>query len=167
MSKQRSIQTFTDSVDNETTTDACPLCDTSTDLEYHHWDYDKNIGIHLCRECHNCIHEGNHGRVSIQQNKAEYYGGDHWHERAVTQLIIRDLEFDGVRKTGITPGVYNPYAKGEKEKFKRWAMKSWREYKDRIENIYNLPPDWTETADAGWFDPYPSHFIVALQQGRI
>jgi hypothetical protein len=162
MSKQKSIQAFTTSVDNEIKTDACPLCGVSEDLDYHHWDYERNIGVCLCRECHNYIHGGDHGRVSIQQNRVEYYGGDHWHETAITQLIVRDLEFGGLRKTGITPGKYNS---ARAEGYEQWALKSWREYKDRIEELYNLPPDWTETADGTWFKSYPQQFTMALQYG--
>ena len=148
-------------------TENCPLCDDEADLEFHHWDYDKNVGVMLCRECHNYIHEGEGGRVAVQQNRAEHYGGDHWHERAILQLIVRDLKHGGIEEAGVSAGEYTPHRQSEKETYNRWAIRSWSDYKERLEDIYNLPSDWTETADAPWFDPWPSHFTVALQHGRI
>jgi hypothetical protein len=39
----------------------CPACGTissEAELDFHHWDYDDDIGCQLCRECHTYIHGG-------------------------------------------------------------------------------------------------------------
>lgn len=148
----------------------CSLCENSRDLEFHHWDYEDDVGVELCRECHNYIHGGDEGRVSIQQNRVEYRGGNHWHELALRQLITRDLKCGGIRDAGIEPGQYNPHRSSEKEQWKSWAKKSWSRYKQHLEEKYNLPEYWSETASGPCgpsFDPYPAVFRVALRQGRI
>jgi len=144
----------------------CPLCRNSRhNLDFHHWDYDKGIGVEICRDCHNRIHEGEEGRVSIQQNRAEYYGGDHWHERAVLQLIISDLRAGGIKQAGVEVGKINPYS-GD-GCWEEYASHSWETYSEFIEQRYNLPDGWRDTADAPWFNPWPSHFVVALNHGEI
>jgi len=39
---------------------ACALCEqwsrSGESLDFHHWDYDKNDGILVCRACHDSIH---------------------------------------------------------------------------------------------------------------
>lgn len=71
----------------------CPLCRRDdVSLEFHHWDYDEDIGVEICRDCHNAIHGGEEGRVAIQQNRAESYGVDHWHVEAIDRLVQRDIE---------------------------------------------------------------------------
>jgi hypothetical protein len=70
----------------------CPLCRSDATLEFHHWDYDRDIGIELCRDCHNAVHGGADGRVAIQQNRAEYYGAENWHVPAIGNLAERDIK---------------------------------------------------------------------------
>jgi hypothetical protein len=36
----------------------CPLCLKNPVKLFHHWDYEKNIGVGLCEECHVYIHNG-------------------------------------------------------------------------------------------------------------
>lgn len=39
----------------------CAICETFTanadeNFDFHHWDYEKNIGVFLCRDCHEQVH---------------------------------------------------------------------------------------------------------------
>lgn len=61
----------------------CAVCETFQRLDFHHWDYDRDIGIHICRECHTDIHDGKRAR---DQTKDAVGGGD-WRTRAGMNLI--------------------------------------------------------------------------------
>jgi hypothetical protein len=143
----------------------CPLCEEfHLSLEFHHWDYDADIGIEVCRECHNAIHGGADGRVSVQQNRVEYYGGDHWHEAAVRNLIERDLRFGGIGEIDVEVGKFRPLT--EPDDWQQYLSDSWGKYKDYIEEQYNLPPDWRETANGCEFCNIPAQFRFTLKTGR-
>ena len=64
----------------------CPACGRSapTDgLDFHHWDYDDDIGVGLCRECHLDIHEG----VKASKQSGFAGGGEGaWKKRAIPIL---------------------------------------------------------------------------------
>jgi len=39
----------------------CAICDgwykhDSDEVDFHHWDYEKHIGVLVCRDCHESIH---------------------------------------------------------------------------------------------------------------
>lgn len=102
----------------------CPLCRRTVDaLEFHHWDYDHDVGIELCRKCHNAVHGGEDGRVAIQQNRAEYYGVDHWHVAAIGNLVERDISYLAESEFLIDENT------------------DFDEYWSRLRDRYNLPPE--------------------------
>jgi hypothetical protein len=59
----------------------CPLCLDEEDLDFHHWDYENDIGIHICRRCHNMIHDGKRAREQTKGSVGT------WHADAVNNLI--------------------------------------------------------------------------------
>jgi hypothetical protein len=64
----------------------CPACGTTTeqsDFDFHHWDYDEDIGCQICRECHNHIHRG---MRAFDQTKEV---GTEWQRDAVPRLYER------------------------------------------------------------------------------
>ena len=34
----------------------CKICNETEDLHFHHFDYSNDIGLTVCRKCHNWIH---------------------------------------------------------------------------------------------------------------
>jgi len=66
----------------------CPLCHSTKhmdELDYHHWNYQWDVGIHLCRECHNGLHDGKRAR----EQTAEATGDESWKVAALENL--RDM----------------------------------------------------------------------------
>lgn len=64
----------------------CACCEqrnSEAKIDFHHWDYINNIGIHLCRECHTYIHEGKRARSQT----AESPKGEDWRIPTVNRLI--------------------------------------------------------------------------------
>jgi hypothetical protein len=96
----------------------CPLCRTMAMLEFHHWSYDPEIGICLCRRCHDDIHSGR--RMSHQQNLAESLGQDSWLKMALDTLVLRELAF-------LPPEVFD--IRGH----------TWDEFRQRLRERYNVP----------------------------
>lgn len=104
----------------------CPLCRRQTGtLEFHHWDYDEDIGVEICEECHNTIHGGEDGRVAVQQNRAEHYYGEegHWHIGALKNLAQRDIQYLS------------------EDEFDINDTTGFGEYWQYLRERYNLPPD--------------------------
>lgn len=75
----------------------CPSCGWAEgwggrDFDFHHWDYDEDIGCMLCRECHSHIH-----RDMRASEQAELSDG--WRRDAISRLYERStsrgLSFDG------------------------------------------------------------------------
>lgn len=60
--------------------DVCPCCHSVTDLEPHHWSYEPEVTIGLCRSCHLYIH--NNRRVREQ--------GDDWQQECIERLAMLD-----------------------------------------------------------------------------
>lgn len=64
----------------------CPLCltdvDEVDDYDFHHWDYETNVGCALCRRCHTVIH--NRMRASDQSRLSPT--GD-WRDEAFAILL--------------------------------------------------------------------------------
>lgn len=55
----------------------CPACgfaeqygDYEREFDFHHWDYENEIGCRLCRECHTHIHDGMKAREQTQKQNA-------------------------------------------------------------------------------------------------
>jgi len=63
----------------------CPLCMTVSpqNIDFHHWDYDRDIGVHLCRDCHNQLHDGKRAREQTRDSP----DGESWHVDAANNLI--------------------------------------------------------------------------------
>jgi hypothetical protein len=142
--------------------DKCAVCESTETVDFHHWDYEHDIGVLLCRDCHNYVHGGSGGRVSIQQNRVEYYGGSHWWQSAIRNLIIRDLKTRGLREYGI-----EPLSRSEVDQAKIDEM--WVPYSKKFEERYNLPERWRTIYNAGSEGLPPGPFAVALSQasGKI
>jgi len=64
---------------------SCPVCgvadDGTTRFDFHHWDYEDDVGVQLCRDCHNHAHGGQ--RISDRPEQ------DGWREEAKERLISR------------------------------------------------------------------------------
>jgi len=73
----------------------CPSCGEEAEdsrFDFHHWDYDNDIGCRLCRDCHQHIHRG---MRAFEQTKEV---GTEWQRDAVPRLYAcansNGLEFD-------------------------------------------------------------------------
>jgi len=71
----------------------CPLCLTSVprNLDFHHWEYENDTGVYICRDCHNRIHDG----VRASKQSREQPGDKTWHMAAVNNLISIHEETHG------------------------------------------------------------------------
>jgi hypothetical protein len=63
----------------------CPACarpasDAQVAFDFHHWDYDDDIGCRLCRECHSYIHQD---KTAEEQSETT---GEAWEYDAVERL---------------------------------------------------------------------------------
>jgi len=61
--------------------DECPVCGDVKDLEPHHWSYEPEITIDICRDCHKFIHDDK--RVREQS--------DDWQEECVRRIAVLDV----------------------------------------------------------------------------
>jgi len=60
----------------------CPICRSEVQSpDFHHWDYNDDIGLCVCRGCHEGIHR--HNTVKTQKKLAKTLGVDDWQELAV------------------------------------------------------------------------------------
>lgn len=149
----------------------CPLCrDEVSSLEFHHWDYENDVGVEICRPCHEAIHGGADGRVSIQQNRAEYHGMGGWHDYALMNLIERDLEYLSLTGWDFpcepieTPsGVWD---EDEEDEYYQNRRSEWEKYKAYLRDRYNLPDDERiEASEVVWGENPASPFDGYLKTG--
>ena len=64
----------------------CPVCTrTGVRLDFHHWDYQNDIGCEICRECHEHAH-GEHG------TKPSHTVGNSWVPACFRRLMERYRE---------------------------------------------------------------------------
>jgi len=96
----------------------CPLCHETkekTELDFHHWDYETDTGIHMCRACHEKIHGG---KTATEQSEDAPHGAG-WETVALANLkklhkeLYGDIRsFDAFRKRYNLPegGVYDDHA---------------------------------------------------------
>lgn len=61
----------------------CERSNSSVTIDYHHWDYESDVGVYLCRECHNYIHDGKRAR---EQTKQLPYG-ESWKIPTINRLV--------------------------------------------------------------------------------
>jgi hypothetical protein len=75
----------------------CPCCGYAAEsgdreFDFHHWDYEDDIGCQLCRKCHTYIHRG----LSASEQRREV--GTDWESDAAERLYERatsnGLEFE-------------------------------------------------------------------------
>lgn len=94
----------------------CPLCRTAAssyeDLDYHHWSYDPDIGVALCRDCHTTIHRDQRAREQAALSST----GD-WRDVALAELVRQHRRHRSVNNPAMAAGFeeiavrYNiPYA---------------------------------------------------------
>lgn len=69
----------------KTSDNACRLCDSQRNVDFHHWDYQSDIGTYLCRDCHNYIHEPEGARPSDSM-------GASWLWPAIDRLLERHID---------------------------------------------------------------------------
>lgn len=69
----------------------CACCERSLSLEFHHWDYETDEGIHLCEECHAYIHRN----VTATEQAKLTPGNESWEIDAVSRLKNRHEERHG------------------------------------------------------------------------
>jgi hypothetical protein len=68
----------------------CPCCGYAVsygdrEFDFHHWDYENDLGCHLCRECHSHIHRGL--TVSEQEEKT-----GNWKRDAINRLYTKSVD---------------------------------------------------------------------------
>lgn len=63
----------------------CPLCLTlsPSNIDFHHWEYENETGVYICRECHNRIHDGKRAR----EQSRDLPDGETWHVPAGNNLV--------------------------------------------------------------------------------
>jgi len=61
----------------------CGASEIDARIDFHHWDYQTDIGVHLCRDCHNFVHEGVRAR---DQSKESPHGED-WRIPTVNRMV--------------------------------------------------------------------------------
>lgn len=66
-------------------TSKCPICLTKspTNIDFHHWNYKNDTGVHICRSCHNQIHDG----MRAREQTAESPSGESWKVTASNNLV--------------------------------------------------------------------------------
>lgn len=67
----------------------CPSCGKHLEagkFDFHHWDYENDTGVVLCRECHDYIHKN-----SPTESKLKYTDGE-WKKDAIKRLVGRARE---------------------------------------------------------------------------
>lgn len=71
----------------------CPLCLTSEprNVDFHHWEYENDTGVYICRSCHNRIHDGK--RASKQSR--DQPGNETWHVAAASNLMAIHEDIHG------------------------------------------------------------------------
>jgi len=74
-------------------TSVCPLCMTTSprNIDFHHWDYERDIGVHLCRECHNSLHDGKRAHEQTR----EHPDGESWRVQASSNLVNMHKDIHG------------------------------------------------------------------------
>jgi len=88
-------------------TGTCPLCKFEKRLDYHHWDYQNDVGCRLCRECHQYIHFPTNAKPSETV-------GNEWVAVALGQLVERYDEYHSwvsvsrIKKTFKIPHKHKP-----------------------------------------------------------
>ena len=74
----------------------CPCCGYAVrygdrEFDFHHWDYDNDVGCQLCRECHSHIHRGL--RATEQEKQTDGWKRDAI-ERLYERSVYNGLEFN-------------------------------------------------------------------------
>lgn len=59
----------------------CAVCSRQDDVDFHHWDYQTNQGVYLCRECHEFIH--------ADLSRPSEGEGEEWITKAIPRLLKR------------------------------------------------------------------------------
>jgi transcription elongation factor Elf1 len=73
-------------INPEDTYGTCSVCGhDNIALDYHHWDYQNDVGCHVCRDCHQFIHAPEGSRPSESD-------GDDWKRIAINQTVKRYRE---------------------------------------------------------------------------
>jgi hypothetical protein len=73
----------------------CPLCRRkAANLEYHHWDYEEDIGVRICEYCHEYIHRFKKARD--QENWLAK--GQRWQHDAYPRAVNRYEDLHGIIK---------------------------------------------------------------------
>ena len=69
----------------------CACCEkTTTQLQFHHWDYETDEGVYLCDECHSHIH-----REMRAREQARLSGVESWESDAISRLKARHEDYHG------------------------------------------------------------------------
>lgn len=75
----------------------CPICTIDyydAEIDFHHWDYEENVGVNICRDCHMKIHRGKRIRDQVKEP-----GVDDWRSDSIDtalSLASDDYYSDGV-----------------------------------------------------------------------
>jgi hypothetical protein len=104
-------------------TGKCPLCGEERKLDYHHWDYEQDVGVHICRNCHNYIHNPEGAKPSESQGQGWLYVTlalsvmryAEYHEYVKPGKIVRDLKIPRRHEhyIGFVWAVFPPFEGGE------------------------------------------------------
>ena len=103
---------------------SCPLCYDEVDSpDFHHWRYDTEVGVSVCRSCHNVIHR--HNRVKVQKKLADELGADCWQELAVrnaAERYIKNTDSERVYIKHFTSDMNIPFSDAVVSKWTRSAF---------------------------------------------
>jgi hypothetical protein len=90
---------------------ACPLCLSQTkSLDYHHWCYQSDIGIEICRRCHDEIHNPNGARPRESV-------GNEWVDYAIPVLVSIYLDVDRIMEKFNIPEKHRPVVQESLEQY--------------------------------------------------
>jgi hypothetical protein len=73
-------------IDCDDRPESCQMCNTvQSGLDFHHWNYRTERGCHLCRDCHDKVHEGGaHPKTTVD-----------WLQGALANTVYYHLENGG------------------------------------------------------------------------
>jgi hypothetical protein len=96
---------------------SCPVCGSSeSGLDEHHWQYEPECTVKICRQCHTRVHQGQwsqYGKQIIgwqaQEKLAEAWRKEYrvefksWHDIALANLVFAYLQLEATNGEQLEP----------------------------------------------------------------
>lgn len=113
----------------------CPVClEPTSKTDFHHWDYKRDIGVEVCRRCHQNIHGGNWTLGGSQRGvrvRQQGWWAEQWRERG-------GVKFESWKDIALLNMLYTHYAFAESDHY-RERIDDLPEFYDYITTSFNLP----------------------------